>query len=57
MMLLALLACAGDSAEPSRAPPQEIAAAPGPRVEAILLARHPELRTAGQAAFTTGCRS
>jgi hypothetical protein len=50
--LLVLLACSREPAAPTRAP-DDIAATPAARVEAILLARHPELRTAGQAAFTT----
>jgi len=51
MILLVLLACSREPAGPSSAPPEE--PTPAARVEAILLARHPELRTSGQAALTT----
>jgi len=51
MTLLILLACSGKP-EPTRARPEH-AAAPAARVEAILLARHPELRTSGGAELAT----
>jgi hypothetical protein len=52
IVLLVLLACSREPAAPTRAP-DDVAPALAPRVGAILLARHPELRTSGQAAFTT----
>lgn len=52
IVLLVLLACSGEPAQPTRAPAEDVTA-PAPRVEAILLARHPELRASGDAAFTT----
>jgi hypothetical protein len=54
MMLSILLACSGEpgTSEPRRAP-DDVAAPRAARIDAILLARHPELRSAGDATFTT----
>ncbi len=54
MTLLLLLACSSEptTLEPKRAPDEAVAPRP-PHVASILLARHPELRTAGEATFTT----
>jgi hypothetical protein len=51
--LLLFLACSGEPRTPPTRAPDEAASAPAPRVPSILLARHPELRTAGDAAPTT----
>jgi hypothetical protein len=48
-MILFAIACSREPAAPSRAPSEE----PVARIEAVLLARHPELRTSGEAALTT----